>query len=222
MSATKERPIICTGESVRGILAGRKTKTRRVAKFVARHGVNLGFSGLSAGHFNTGCPESGHVLYSRGRGGVWQQVTEPLRCPYGKAGDLLWVKETHAFVWPEAEPPERLQDCLVEYRADTNGKVLPADWSDADPEDAKENAPRWRSPLFMPRWASRITLEVTAVCVERVQGISELDAFSEGVETSADASARGNFAALWKSINGPESWQSNPWVWVVSFKRVRL
>lgn len=125
-------------------------------------------------------------------------------CPYGEPGDRLWVRET----WAKAGE----QGDRVEYRADT-----------ADPKAGK-----WRPSIFMPSWASRITLEVESVRVERLQDISEADARAEGV-TPAPFTKAGRaahlvhveaFESLWGSINGPDSWAANPWVWVVAFRRV--
>jgi hypothetical protein len=127
-------------------------------------------------------------------------------CPYGQPGDRLWVREAWR-AWPDG----------VAYRADI---------SDADLADAV-HAP-WRPSIHMHRAASRITLEITAVRVERLQDISEADAKAEGVtrpvpmldddpSTYVDA-----FGDLWASINGPGSWDSNPWVWVIEFRRVEV
>lgn len=191
-----------------------KTQTRRTAKFVPLDGANLSFSGLSPGHFDTGNQSSGHVLYSRGRGGVWEQKTEPLRCPFGLPGDFLWVRETWA--------TPRRDKSIVWYRARHVGVE-----------------PKWRPSIHMPRWASRISLRVEAVRVERLRAITEEDAKAEGVTpyTSigpdqvvpgpgfngarlGDQPHRLPFADLWRSINGAESWDANPWVWVITFARV--
>lgn len=150
----RERPIIFTGDSVRAILAGRKTQSRRVARGLAHDGTRL-------------CAE--------------QQA-----CPYGAAGARLWVRETwagmdaFAFVGAhDVEPPQ-----CVGYRADESALI----WSDANrppkPADTtgwnwESPRIRWRSPIHMPRWASRLTLEITSVRVERVQAISEADARAE-------------------------------------------
>lgn len=139
---------------------------------------------------------------------------EPAKCPYGAAGDFLWIREK----W------QRLRDAagrqIVEYCA---GPFL------LDVETHK----RWHPSIHMPRWASRITLEVTGVRVERLQDISESDAIAEGIERNvfndewsgygqfhgAALTPKGSYRALWESINGPGSWDANPWVWVVEFTR---
>jgi hypothetical protein len=132
-------------------------------------------------------------------------------CTYGRIGDRLWVRET----WNRSEA---VRPTIVEpiiYRADLAVDGGPK-WS-----------ARWRSPIHMPRWASRITLEVTAVRVERVQDITTEDATAEGVCEFNDCHAPmlhvSLFGELWDSINGKRkgcAWADNPWVWVVSFRRV--
>ena len=134
------------------------------------------------------------------------------KCPYGVPGDTLWLRET----WFQSE-----DSSMVHYRADNDDPYVT----------------RWRPSIHMPRWASRITLEVTGVRVERLCAISEADAAAEGVtqcgdggwhaeDTGRDGSspcwdtASGSYRLLWESINGPGSWAANPWVWVVSFRRV--
>ena len=236
----KERPIIFTGESVRSIFAGTKTQTRRIAKFVPRDGANLAFSGMSAGHFDTGVPSSGHVLYSRGRGGVWQQRTEPLHCPHGAPGDRLYVKETHRF---EVFSNERFYNDADGYSRSTETIDVASDpgdrvWYEAD-GDPPKNLEGWtskRSPLYMPRWASRLTLEIVDVRVQRLNDISEEDARAEGVDAWINSFKGGDtyhqnsllgaypttaFARMWDAINGKRHpWASNPWVWAITFRRV--
>lgn len=103
-----DRPVVMGADSVRAILAGRKTQSRRVARFVPLSGeerTSLTFSGVSVGEYCTGVPSSGRVLYVRRGGGVWHQITEPLHCPYGAAGSRLWVREAFARVWAHADGP---------------------------------------------------------------------------------------------------------------------
>lgn len=138
-------------------------------------------------------------------------------CRYGQPGDTLWVREAWAPMCREADP-------YAEYRADTND-VRPGK---RDKNDAE--APRWKPAIFMPRWASRLTLEVVAVRVERLQEITEEDARAEGVtpfpldpegDIWTDGKHRTAFEHLWGEINGwtgPKSWQSNPWIWRVEFR----
>ena len=138
--------------------------------------------------------------------GAWDK--RPL--PYGQPGDRLWVRETW---WHDEE------DNSIIYRVDANSDIV--DVNKHETGLAKYN---WRPSIFMPRAASRITLEITAVRVERLQDISEADALAEGVtaKKTPDAcyTAREAYAVLWESINDPGSWDLNPWVWVIEFKKV--
>ncbi|CDN87367.1 hypothetical protein BN948_01789 [Hydrogenophaga intermedia] len=135
-------------------------------------------------------------------------------CPYGQPGDRLWVREAWRTVAEaDALPP---RDLTPAHRI----------WYEADGLD-QPGFGRYRPGMFMPRWASRILLEVTDVRVERLQDISEADAVAEGVEPVAThnrpgaiATHCGAYELLWEQINGPGSWDANPWVWVVSFKRL--
>lgn len=225
----KARPILFSAPMIRALLDGRKTQTRRLAKFEPREGVNLGFSGIVADCLT---PET-WALVSRGAGGCWNERTRPLRCPYGSPGDLLWVRETWAAVWKTAFPPDDPRDVNIEYRADTRANY-PGNWED---EEARGNpdAPKWRPSIFMPRRASRLTLELTDIRVERLRNISETDAIAEGYPPSCWApdfskvphleslphgrlSAVAWYRALWDQINGAGAWNSNPWVWALSFR----
>ena len=121
-------------------------------------------------------------------------------CPYGKRGDKLWVRE----IWA------KMQSGVVAYRADING----------------EEKLKWKPSIYMPRAASRITLQITDVRVERLQDISEADAIAEGcVAEEGDEEdgflfkASDQYALLWEEINGEGSWDKNPWVWVIEFKK---
>ena len=130
-------------------------------------------------------------------------------CPYGQPGDRLWVRETWAH-GVQAMAAASDEDGPFVYAADgsTQGRL----------------GERWRPSIHMPRWASRITLEITGVRVERLQDISEADAIAEGVTNSLHLTggrfARENFAHLWWTINGDGNWEANPWVWVMQFKRL--
>lgn len=141
-------------------------------------------------------------------------------CPYGQTGDLLWVRETFQYSdWPEWE------DRTMFYRADRHGQ-----------SELDERGLKWKPSIHMPRWASRLTLEITDVRVERLQEISEEDAIAEGIDgpmcqqflkTSPSRhdlrpAAVHGFAGLWGQINGDLSWRANPWVWVIEFKAHRM
>lgn len=228
----KERPILFSGPLVRAILGGTKTQTRRVVKWRTlpwATGTNLTFSGLSLGNYCTGKPESGWVLRTM-RDGCWNDVTRAAHSPYGKPGDRLWVRET----WRPWERPEDGVDG-IEFAADSgfrsigNTREAASRWVDVNDRPGKRG--RWRPSIHMPRWASRINLEVTGVRVERVQEVTGEDVVAEGIELPIDLGdledaydeARTVFAALWDRINQKRGypWASNPWVWVVEFRRVR-
>ncbi len=222
MSEQKERPILFNGEMVRAILEGRKTVTRRVAKFIAREkGLRLNFNGLVPGNYLNGSPASGFVL--RSRGAAWNDRTFPLKCPFGLPGDRLWVRETFARVGGDPG--------YLTYRA-TYPDCLP-DGLENIPPDIATVGERWIPSIHMPRAASRILLEITDVRVERLQAITEEQARAEGIIDGGctscgnsepcgcdcpSPSAVDSFYHLWKSTGG--DWDSNPWVWVVEFKRV--
>ena len=211
----KERPILFSGPMICAINDGRKTQTRRL--FKRRH---------ASEEFHALCPKEGVFAALEKYLG-----TPHVRCPYGQPGDRLWVRETLRFVDKAGKPLDgnNYKDHLV-YAAD--GIRVPR-----DPRLAEASSDAMAFPLassvpsiHMPRWASRITLEITGVRVERLQDISEADSKAEGasfelapldsVRLGAMASHRGGFERLWQSINGPDSWTANPWVWVIEFKRV--
>lgn len=210
----KERPILFSAPMVRALLAGTKTQTRRVVKHPHAADIDV-WADAGGGVWELGVTEAG-VSASMGK----------LKCPYGQPGDRLWVRETTAVDYFDGPPHHG-------YRADWSSRA-----ADVLPE------PKWTPSIHVPRRASRLTLEVTGVRVERLQAISEADAVAEGiervrgrdvpaamggnVETWRDyldperwqTTPRGSYFSLWESINGPGSWAENPWVWVVEFKRV--
>ena len=133
-------------------------------------------------------------------------------CPYGHSGDQLWVRESFRFSQGfDAYEPSK---CTAANRI----------WYEADTEDTQPGAGKLRPSIFMPRVASRITLEVTGVRVERLQEISANDCQAEGIWSQegplTDSEWIDGYRILWSHINGPNSWSANPWVWVVEFKRV--
>ena len=204
----KERPVIFNSEMVRAILDGRKTQTRRPIKFPLLDK-------------NMGCELAGNEFAGEVRAGNYSNV------PFGQVGDRLWVRET----W---QGPLVDEEHLEDYRANVEKFQAPqfceyAADGGARPEfcDLDDNVRQgWRPSIHMPRWASRITLEITAVRVERLNDISEEDARAEGVEpsqhiiTPPEALYRVGLLKLWQSIYGEESWSANPWVWVIEFRRV--
>jgi len=166
----------------------------------------------------------------------------PANCPCGCEGDRLWVKETYQLE-PSGSGPTRI--C---YRAGGEKNVVLSGDDIAQADRLWTEPDVFRPSIHMPRWASRITLEVVSVRVERLQDISRADAIAEGVDWrncpqhQSDASFQaqraaarigmcapfvteidyvGGFRSLWESINGPDSWEANPWVWAIEFKRVQ-
>jgi len=224
---------------VRALLAGTKTQTRRIVK-----GTPL------RSDFECYHRPDGLFIWVSGKVGEGVGVSLPFSSPYGFPGDRLRVKE-HAWMWCEKRPNgisktgrqkyryEPLQSAPVIYCADRPEKPGTLVVS---PETGHEWG--WRKKLgrFLPKWASRITLEITAVRVERLNDISEEDAIAEGIEGCRPsnrcqhawrdylqgkydpfewyANPRDSYRSLWESINGPGSWTLNPWVWVIEFKRV--
>lgn len=224
----KERGIIFNAEVVRAIIDGRKTQTRLPADFKVREkGYNLNFSGLKSGFYCNGVPSSGFVLRSMGAG-CWDDRTYPLHCPLGKIGDRLWVRETwqgplvdyeNANKFYKApEPFQTIKNCV--YKAD--GGPHP-EYFDAD-DNLRYG---WKSSAQMPRWASRILLEITSVRVERLQEAGDDDFKAEGYPlerelTGGSADAFCWFRHLWDSVSKPEfNYESNPWVWVITFKQIQ-
>ncbi len=211
----KERPILFSGPMVRAILEGRKTVTRRVIKpqpYLEMDGEIINQGG--PGEIQYGpewIPVWPHGHRFAGRMLSWAQ------CPYGLPGDRLWVRET----WREAMTEDGHRCCA--YRADGSyqcGKRQPPD---------ADRICNWRASIHMPRWASRITLEVVDTRPERLQDITEEDAKREGVvwvekrepgQDKFEPCARESFEMLWDSINPKHPWASNPWVWRIEFKRV--
>jgi hypothetical protein len=193
----KERPILFSGPMVRAILEGRKTQTRRVVK---RQGDM---------EFDPADPHFGPYWLSYATEADGEDAK--VRCPYGVPGDRLWVRETFAENAGTAGG--------IVYRADVGDSCHGVARLDLKCQEWTHHVDRWRPSIFMPRRFSRILLEITGVRVERLQDISDDDCRAEGYDRS-HAFPREWFARLWASINGPGSWAANPWVWVVSFRRV--
>jgi len=222
----KERPILFSAPMVRAILDGRKTMTRRAAPI-----DSLDIRAISddciAWSVKFSKPIGGTIASHSGGRFSQQQARSIIAsqfCPYGAPGDRLWVRETWA--QNENQLSETRMDTSIVYRADGEARAL----------DNGSEKP-WRHSIHMPRWASRITLEITGVRVERLQEISEADAEAEGIAAHRKGgwwweqpppgiegtnhfgakSARDAYSALWESINGAGAWAGNPWVWVIGF-----
>lgn len=201
---TTERPILFSAPMVLALLGGTKTQTRRIVKPQDSIEFDPQLDDPIYRHSAT-CP--GYCDYGCGE----------LLCPYGKPGDRLWVKET----WRPVLKTRAVERIRYEADGALQIKVRGRGWK--RPKAAKAGNV---SPLFMPRWASRITLEVTGVRVERLNNITPSDAWAEGVRcecTKPTPMCAGNaeaFRSLWESINGAGSWKANSWVWVVEFRKV--
>lgn len=206
-----ERGMIFNGEMVRAILDGRKTQTRRIMK------------NQPAGDY----PDTPALVRNVGPGFQWYGSygeSSIFNCPFGAVGDRIWVRETF-------QGPLVSEELFEEYLAHSEKFETPqyceyAADGGARPEycDLDDNLRHgWRPSIHMPRWASRILLEITDVRVERLKSISDGDAIREGCSAtdmkSGDCVAD-VFARLWKSIYGKESWQANPYVWVIEFRRI--
>lgn len=207
----KERPILFSGEMVRAILSGRKSQTRRIVNWRRLHAqAGLTFPSRCNLAFYT-------IMNSWALASPGENLMRCVECPFGVAGDRLWVKETFA-LHDHLEPP------ILYYRADDETKY--------------ESDGRWQPSIYMPRKFSRILLQVVRVRVERLQDISDRDAMSEGVQKDEHsdvgfwigemsgtarvmhANPRAAYSVLWDSIHGEGSWDQNPWVWVVEFKKI--
>ncbi|WP_163478527.1 hypothetical protein [Klebsiella pneumoniae] len=221
----KERGMIFNSEMVRAILDGRKTQTRRPIKWKQTRFTEIG---------------------EREDGSKWPWSEDAEHacdfwhpCPFGAVGDRIWVRETFTGHYLDDDQIQDIKDgrdkasSLCEYRADY--------------PDGYQAADGWTPSIHMPRWASRILLEITDVRVEQLNAISPEDAESEGLERT-NFTGFGDepglpsypepdvyfdplkkqwkeyppeaFAGLWESIYGEESWKANPWVWVITFRRV--
>lgn len=130
-----------------------------------------------------------------------------MKCRYGARGDRLWVRETWAY-HVHAQSAIRDEDGPFIYAADGQYKLQ------------HRLCDRWRPSIHMPRCASRITLEITGVRVERLQAISTADCWAEGIAHSPDVDPRHEYDELWEQINGAGSWDANPWVWLIEFRRI--
>ena len=239
---TKERPILFKGAMVRAIMDGSKTQTRRILKLPPLQPWQSGSKGWRFIECDHSIEDYDNFVagFSDGRGTIFN-----IKCLYGKpafldrAADRLWVRET----WASA------QHAIVAYRADgecgswmhdggggrvweRHGGILGSGTPDR-PEQWRGQmfglskfGGKWRPSIFMPRWASRISLEITAIRVERLQDISGPDCWAEGIAHAGwDPERYGSvvecYRDLWQSIHGPGSWDANPWLWVIQFQRIQ-
>lgn len=240
----REKPILFSGPMVKAILDGKKTQTRRVIKqadmnigipkvyrdrVVSADGVEYQPLWATAIH---PARDSGWIAWYPGDPGAdftEHQYGQGFLCPYGAPGDRLWVRET----WCEADG-DPAHDARIHEDLDEVGYRCTAfradDWIDCPADDG-----RWRPAIHMPRYRCRLLLDVLSIRVERLQDISEADAQAEGAELTGDDEAqdgapdapraesyRAGFASLWDVINAERghSWASNPYVWVITFRKI--
>ncbi|AXC64701.1 hypothetical protein LHY28_001611 [Salmonella enterica] len=210
----KERGMIFNAEMVNAILSGRKTQTRRPIKWKQTRFTEVAErDDGSLWPWAEDCERGGDIWFT---------------CPFGEVGDRIWVRETFSCIGNEDGHPVDANSNLCSredaqriYRA--SAIQNPGNYGLWTSPDGFDFEGSWTPSIHMPRWASRITLEITDVRVERLNNISECDAKAEGGPTECtligDKYFPG-FRSLWKSIYGEESWAANPWVWVIKFKRV--
>lgn len=261
MIAIKERPIIFSAPMVQALLDGRKTQTRSMVKVLRGLGRVTEFGASDT---------TGYDWRFRDRRMLWNELRNDRlvqACPYSGPGDRLWVRET----WRIGAWNENTWQLAIDYKdgpckqwadvaGDDDGEIFNHLWQQSTDDAIKalgnqeryawepgQSPCRWRPSIHMPRWASRILLEITDVRLERLQDISEDDAIAEGIEginqpTGGDdyddlwrnyglpdkdelypwfsGDCIASFRSLWEATNGQGSWGANPWVWVIEFKRI--
>jgi hypothetical protein len=201
----KEKPILFSGPMVRAILRGDKTQTRRV--------INP----------QPDSEEEGEPYWNIGGFRLHQSSSKPLICPYGNPGDILWVREA----WRGSRENDKIH---LSYCADGTTRIVDSNSAKHNLSDyifprAASNPKNAVSPLFMPRWASRITLKITGISVQRLQDICQMDAWAEGCPEDRIPDGLGRpyawFRDLWNCINSKRGygWDSDPWVWKICFER---
>lgn len=232
VSRSQFKPILFSTDMVKAILAGRKTQTRRIVKQAAGWDINWKVIPIKEEHLD------GIQRYEIRCGTQYYLPWFKAKC---NVGDILWVRETF-FYGGEMDENEQVSECRYLYRADNDWQQL--EWVDEN-EDLR-NAPKWKPSIFMPKEACRLFLEVTDIRAERLQDITEEDAIAEGINLidTEDPYTYGyelygvhyitdvmgrkavtgteieSYQTLWQKINGVESWEANPYVWVITFKVV--
>lgn len=244
----KEKPILFSAPMVRAILEGRKTQTRRVVR--KQFAPDADPAEVSATS-----PEGWQIS---GHAGLWWDdagacIDDAIRCPYGQPGDRLWVRETWRYTASTLEESRAITEDItsgiaVDWRATYIDRCMKELGFSREEAEMADDFKTWRPSIHMPRWASRILLEVTGVRVERLNDISDVDSLSEGITSvrsnefdvehfkdwkerfdtavasgekpPVGPSPKESFKALWESINGSGSWEANQFVWVISFKRI--
>jgi hypothetical protein len=217
---TKERPITFTTEMTAAIRESRKTQTRRVVKDPNKHPPS---HPMSIHQMQAVYPaaESGFIFWYPDHDGLAEftkkQYKNGIHCPYGLPGDRLWVRETFwrgytGYCEPEAGEWTQVATRNIEYIEERHTSGY----------NRYGHYMRKMPSIFMPRWASRLTLEVMSVRVERLNDITAEDAIAEGILVGPSEGKRYAFSQLWDSINAKRGygWDVNPWVWVVTFEVV--
>lgn len=216
-----ERGMIFNAEMVRAILDGRKTQTRRPIKWKQTRFTEIG---------------------EREDGSKWPWSEDAEHacdfwhpCPFGAVGDRIWVRETARCEWQRGDFKDAAFETGVTYKANGERQSFrSAEQYKTFPRrsHATNGDLAWHPSIHMPRWASRILLEITDVRVERLNAISQADAIAEGAPPSHPSIdcvsqeygfpdfSRSWFGQTWQHIYGEESWDANTWVWVIEFKRV--
>ena len=213
-----EHPILFSAPMVRAILAGQKTETRRVFK-VGKYAITSPLETVEM------CSDGTAMYISTGGS------SGPYLCPYGSKGMNLWVRET----WRVGKPFDKMKPRNLAANNNVVHQLTVDYLADEKSVWDKDYRGKIRPSIFMPRWASRIALEITNIRVERLQDISHESAINEAALFWAkcekiDADFRAQhllldqlaFSYLWESINGAGSWVKNPWVWVIQFKKIAL
>lgn len=222
------RPILFNGPMVRALLAGTKTQTRRIMKVQPTNESYRMWQTLST----TGDRRNvGRFHWVKTEGEPERIVDEGpyFHCPYGQPGDQLWVRE----IWRsglslDKWSPKQIAAAAIDAGYRKHWAPIQFEAGESVNEyvhTLRDFGGKWgkkRASIHMPSWASRITLEITGVRVERLQAISNADAKAEGVSKNQcpDWHAISDYLVLWESLNGPGSWALNPWVWVIEFKLV--
>lgn len=255
---TKERPILMSGPMARACLDDSKTETRRVIKPQPKglpKGAYCDPYNHNYEHFTFWLPDNRMILSAGGN----VKNTAHWRCPYGVPGDKLWVRESWAkAVTHKDHPDDNYVGCnqaLIVYKADGAALSYIMDTCDdyptlcGKPRQRFDMPKRWRPSIHMPRWASRILLEIVELRAERLQDVTEAGAMAEGIRRElvvVGSNCNGGrhceeveysyyysgcpdgfetavdaYAHLWDAINGKGAWADNPWVWVVKFKRIK-
>lgn len=228
MADIKERPILFQTEMVKAILEGRKTQTRRIKGFTNQNPDEWEVQLIKGAPVSkSDCPQ--YAVYFKHK--LYPNQTGAIQCPYGQPGDLLWVREA----WNEAgrfESDFYANSEVNAYR--TKDAYFFPNWKQLDTSHWNWDKIKWKPSIHMPKDAARIWLMIEDIRVERVQEISEEDAIAEGIlccetygeiawkrydgDYTVTSKPKISFWSLWASINGEESWNSNPWVWVIQFR----